>query len=90
MEWIAVIGPVTALLSLLGVIFNFSVLRPLNLSIRALNLTIDELRVQIRELEEKRQMTNERLVKVESSAKSAHHRIDYIEAEMRIRNDRQS
>ncbi len=79
MEWLEVIGPVTALMGILGMIFNFSVIRPLNEAIRNLSNTIDVMRAQLHEVDEKRQDMAVRLASVESSVKSAHHRIDGIE-----------
>ena len=79
MEWLEVIGPVTTLMGILGMIFNFSVIRPLNEAIRNLSNTIDVMRAQLHEVDEKRQDMAVRLASVESSVKSAHHRIDGIE-----------
>ena len=79
MEWLEVIGPVTALMGILGMIFNFSVIRHLNEAIRNLSNTIDVMRAQLHEVDEKRQDMAVRLASVESSVKSAHHRIDGIE-----------
>ena len=79
MEWLEIIGPVTALMGILGMIFNFSVIRPLNEAIRNLSNTIDNMRAQLHEIEETRQDMAVRLATVESSVKSAHHRIDGIE-----------
>lgn len=79
MEWLEIIGPVTALMGILGMIFNFSVIRPLNEAIRNLSNTIDNMRAQLHEIDEKRQDMAVRLATVESSVKSAHHRIDGIE-----------
>ncbi len=79
MEWLEAIGPVTALLGVLGVVFNYSVIKPLNEAIQNLNDAIDKMQIELHEVEEKRQGMAERLACVESSAKSAHHRIDTLE-----------
>ena len=41
MEWLAIIGPVTGLLGILGVVFNYSVIRPLNIAINNLNIAVN-------------------------------------------------
>lgn len=79
MEWLEAIGPVTALLGVLGVVFNYSVIKPLNEAIQNLNDAIDKMQIELHEVEEKRQGMAERLACVESSTKSAHHRIDTLE-----------
>lgn len=82
MEWLGIIGPVTALLGVVGAIFNFSVIQPLNASIRNLNDSIENMKESLHDIDEKRQMQAERLATVESSVKSAHHRIDTLEGRM--------
>lgn len=78
MEWLAIIGPITGVLGLLGVVFNYSVIRPLNAAIKNLSIVIDQMQKQLHEVDEKRQNMAVRLAKVESSAASAHHRLDEI------------
>lgn len=78
LEWLAIIGPVTGLLGVLGVVFNYSVIRPLNTAINNLNVAIGQMQKQLHEVDEKRQDMDKRLVNVESSVKSAHHRLDEI------------
>lgn len=78
MEWLGIIGPVTALLGVVGAIFNFSVIQPLNASIRNLNDSIENMKESLHDIDEKRQVQAERLATVESSVKSAHHRLDEI------------
>ena len=82
MEWLGIIGPVTALLGVIGAIFNSSVIQPLNTSIRNLNESIETMKASLHDIDEKRQMQAERLATVESSVKSAHHRIDALEGRM--------
>lgn len=84
MEWLEVIGPVTALLGVLGAIFNYSVIRPLSEAINNLNDAIEKMQTQLHEVDAKRQEMAERLAKVETSAKSAHHRIDTLENHARF------
>ena len=69
----------TALLTFLGAIFNFSVIRPLNRSILNLKDMIIDVRVELRESEKKRQQMAEDLARVNSSLEDAHRRIGYIE-----------
>ena len=78
MEWMVIIGPVTGLLGVLGVVFNYSVIRPLNTAINNLNIAIGQMQKQLHEVDEKRQDMDKRLVNVESSVKYAHHRLDEI------------
>lgn len=82
MEWLGIIGPVTALLVALGALFNFSVIKPLNDAIKNLSKTIEHMQMQLHDVDEKWQVQAERLAKVESSAASAHHRIDTLEGRM--------
>lgn len=62
----------TIVITFVGGVFSYVVLKPLNKSINKLDSSIDGLDV-------KYQKIDVRLVKVEESAKSAHHRIDGIE-----------
>lgn len=80
MDFWAVAGPMTALLTFLGAIFNFSVIRPLNRSILNLKDMIIDVRIELRESEKKRQQMAEDLARMESSIEDAHRRISYVEA----------
>lgn len=82
MEWLGIIGPVTALLVALGALFNFSVIKPLNNAIKNLSKAIEHMQLQLQDVDNKRQKQAERLATVESSVKSAHHRIDTLEGRM--------
>lgn len=79
MDFWAIAGPMTTLLTFLGAIFNFSVIRPLNRSILSLKDMIIDVRIELRESEKKRQQMAEDLVRVNSSLEDAHRRISYIE-----------
>lgn len=79
MEWLEIIGPVTAMMGILGIIFNASVIKPLNAAIHNLSMAIEDMQHQLHEIDEKREDMAVRLATVESSVKSAHHRIDTIE-----------
>ena len=85
MEWLSVIGPMAAVFTVIGAIFNFSVIRPLNESIHNLSCAIETMQQALWDIDEKRQEAAERLAKVESSTASAHHRIDTLEG--RINHD---
>lgn len=85
MEWLGIIGSLAAVFTVIGAIFNFSVIRPLNESIHSLSCVIKTMQQALRDIDEKRQEAAERLAKVESSTASAHHRIDTLEG--RINHD---
>lgn len=78
MEW-SIVGPLTGILTILGIVFNYSVIKPLNAAIENLNSVIKTMQEQLHEVEDKRQGMAERLAKVEASAASAHHRIDTLQ-----------
>ena len=67
------------LAGLAGTIFYYAVLKPLTGAIVGLRELIRDMRDDLQRNEEKRQEMDLRLVAVEESAKSAHHRIDGIE-----------
>ena len=85
MEYVSILGAVAAMFTVIGAIFNFSVIRPLNESIHILACVIKTMQQALRDIDEKRQAAAERLAKVEGSAASAHHRIDTLER--RLNND---
>lgn len=84
MDW-TMVASLTALAGLLGIIFNYSVIKPMNDAINELKSAAEDMRRDIREESGKRQDMAERLAAVESSAKSAHHRIDTLEG--RVNHD---
>jgi hypothetical protein len=67
------------LAGLAGTIFYYAVIKPLTGAIADLRELIHDMREDLQRNEEKRQEMDLRLVAVEESAKSAHHRIDGIE-----------
>ena len=69
-EWLQMAASLVSVLMLCGVIFNFSVIKPLNESVRSLRDCVVELR---------RQQMAERLSRVEESTEHAHHRLDVME-----------
>lgn len=78
-HWTQVLGVSVSVLTMLGVIFNFSVIKSLNDTVRGLRDSVDCLRRQLYDTEGKRQEMAERLSKVEESASHAHHRLDVLE-----------
>jgi prefoldin subunit 5 len=77
--WVQVSGAVASILMLFGLLFNFSVIKPLNAAIRSLRDVVDEIKKTMHEMENKRQDMDRRLASVEASTKSAHHRLDAME-----------
>ena len=73
------ITAVVGLAGLAGTIFYYAVIKPLTGAIADLRELIHDMREDLQRNEEKRQEMDLRLVAVEESAKSAHHRIDGIE-----------
>lgn len=78
-EWVQMVGSLVSVLMLCGIIFNFSVIKPLNQSVRSLQECIDHLRHQLSETEAKRQEMAERLSRVEEATDHVQHRLDVIE-----------
>ena len=70
---------IAAIATVIGAAFSYSVLRPLNNSIKALQKTIDEMRAEMKESREQRQELEVHLAEVDQSVRSAHHRIDALE-----------
>ena len=70
---------IAAIATVIGAAFSYSVLRPLNNSIKALQKTIDEMRAEMKESREQRQELEVHLAEVDQSVRSAHHRIDTLE-----------
>ena len=73
------ITEVVGLAGLAGTIFYYAVIKPLTGAIADLRELIRDMRDDLQRNEGKRQEMDLRLVAVEESAKSAHHRIDGIE-----------
>ena len=78
-EWLQMAASLVSVLMLCGVNFNFSVIKPLNESVRSLRDCVVELRRQLTDTEAKRQQMAERLSRVEESTEHAHHRLDVME-----------
>lgn len=82
LDIIAALGQIAAVLTVIGGIFSYAVIRPLNESIRALKDTVDEMREEIKEGREQRHVLEVQLAKIDSSVRSAHHRINDLEGMM--------
>ena len=78
-EWLQMAASLGSVLMLCGVIFNFSVIKPLNESVRSLRDCVVELRRQLTDTEAKRQQMAERLSRVEEATGHVQHRLDVIE-----------
>ena len=78
-EWLQMAASLVSVLMLCGVIFNFSVIKPLNESVRSLRDCVVELRRQLTDTEAKRQQMAERLSRVEEATGHVQHRLDVIE-----------
>ena len=79
LDIIAALGQIAAVLTVLGGLFSYAVIRPLNESIKALKDTVDEMRREIKEGRKQRQELEVHLAEVDQSVRSAHHRIDALE-----------
>ena len=75
----SIITTAVGLAGLAGTVFYYAVIKPLTGAIADLRDLIRDMREDLQRNEGKRQEMDLRLVVVEESAKSAHHRIDGIE-----------
>lgn len=71
-EWLTIAVQMTAIMSVIGGVISYIFLQPLNQAIKNLQLLITNT-------QEQQRLIDLRLVRVEESTKSAHHRIDGIE-----------
>ena len=62
----------------LASLFSYVVLRPIYNILNELKEAIKELRTELKNAEKDRRQMNERIIKLEESIKSAHHRIDEL------------
>jgi len=81
-EWLAIGGFIIALLGLCGGLFKVAIIDPLRKSIQDLHDLIVATRDYVDKTEEKRQSMATKLASVESSVKSAHHRLDELVQEI--------
>lgn len=78
MEILTAGGQLAAILGIVGALFHFAVLRPLNITMQELKHSIDELRADLRQSREELHRMQLKLVEVEKSARAAHHRLNGI------------
>ena len=62
----------------LASLFSYVVLRPIYNILNEWKEAIKELRAELKSAEKDRRQMNERIIKLEESIKSAHHRIDEL------------
>lgn len=79
MEIFRDLAPATVVLTFVGAVFSYFILRPLYSAINELRTTIRELREQVRQNEDRRHALEIKLTEIEQSTKSAHHRLDTLE-----------
>ena len=70
---------IAAIATVIGADFSYTILRPLNASIKALREAVDEMRAEMKESNRRRQELEVHLAEVDQSVRSAHHRIDALE-----------
>lgn len=70
---------IAAIATVIGAAFSYTILRPLNASIKALREAVDEMRAEMKESNRQRQELEVHLAEVGQSVRSAHHRIDALE-----------
>ena len=79
LEWLKDIAPLTGLMVVIWVVFQYVILKPLNSAIESLRDAIKELRSEIKEAEERRHEMEVKLTEIDARAKSAQHRLDNLE-----------
>ena len=79
MSMIETAAQIAAIAAVIGAAFSYTILRPLNASIKALKEAVDEMRAEMKESNRQRQELEVHLAEVDQSVRSAHHRIDALE-----------
>lgn len=79
MSMIETAAQIAAIAAVIGAAFSYTILRPLNASIKALKEAVDEMRAEMKESNRQRQGLEVHLAEVDQSVRSAHHRIDRLE-----------
>lgn len=79
MSMIETAAQIAAIAAVIGAAFSYTILRPLNASIKALKKAVDEMRAEMKESNRQRQELEVHLAEVDQSVRSAHHRIDALE-----------
>lgn len=82
-DFINSMAQIATIAGVVGGGINFIVIRPLGVMIVQLKDVVQDLQRTIKEAEIARQDMDKRLVRVEESTKSAHHRIDGFEEAIR-------
>jgi biopolymer transport protein ExbB/TolQ len=77
-QWITILG---ALLTLTSYLLKHMIVSPLQTAITTLKDAVNELKKMLEKVEDVQQDIDKRLVAVEQSAKSAHHRLGRLEGE---------
>ena len=73
----------TVVLGFMGSIFQYVILKPLNMAIAELKTAIYDLRSSVKANEARWHSLEIKLTEVEQSTKSAHHRLDTLEQEVK-------
>lgn len=79
MSMIETAAQIAAIAAVIGAAFSYTILRPLNASIKALKEAVDEMRAEMKESNRQRHELEVHLAEVDQSVRSAHHRIDALE-----------
>ena len=79
MSMIETAAQIAAIAAVIGAAFSYTILRPLNASIKALKEAVDDMRREMKESNRQRQELEVHLAEVDQSVRSAHHRIDALE-----------
>ena len=79
MSMIETAAQIAAIATVIGAAFSYTILRPLNASIKPLKEAVDEMRAEMKESNRQRQELEVHLAEVDQSVRSAHHRIDALE-----------
>ena len=79
MSMIETAAQIAAIAAVIGAAFSYTILRPLNASIKALKEAVDEMRAEMKESNRQRQGLEVHLAEVDQSVRAAHHRIDALE-----------
>lgn len=84
---LGVAGSVVAIITFIGGVagwcINKGVINPLATAIKMLQRTVEKFENTVRDMGNRQHEIDKRLVAVEQSAKSAHHRLDGVEEVMR-------
>lgn len=65
MDWMEAVAPMVALLGVIGTVFNYSIIKPLNETIESLNAAVKRINDGLIEMDKKRQELEIRLTRME-------------------------